>query len=80
MMKNNKMLIIFKQLFWLTVIVFYVEEVCADYVNSTINAAKMISDDFKSFQQAGKRIGGRSGRLITFETKNNDLQVYTHKT
>lgn len=74
------MLITTKQLVLLIVIVFYVDkEVCGDYVNSTINAAKMISDDFKSFQQAGKRIGGRSGRLITFETKNDDLQVRTHE-
>lgn len=54
----------------------YVELVNADYVNSTMSSVRMIGDDFLDFQKTGKRVGGRDGRrLISFETKNDNIQV-----
>lgn len=70
-----KMLNRSKTAFWITVIVFYLDLVSSNYTNSTINAAKMLSDDFRSFEQIGERFSGRNGRLISFDTKNDDLQV-----
>lgn len=63
---------------WCSVFLFYFEVVRADYANSTINTAKAISDDFRTFQQTGKRVSRRDGRgLFTFDTKNDDIQVYS---
>lgn len=51
--------------------------VSANYANSTISAVKMISDDFRTFQQTGKSTNRRDGRkLISFNTKNDDIEVY----
>lgn len=48
----------------------------ANYTNSTISTVKMISDDFRMFQQTGKPIGRRDGRkLISFNTKNDNIEV-----
>lgn len=63
------------KVFWCSVFLFQLRGIHADYANSTINAAKTISDDFQSFQRTGKRTSARDGRLFTFETKNDDIQV-----
>lgn len=65
---------------WCSVFLIYFEVVSADYANSTINTARTISDDFRNFQQTGKRISRRDGRgLFTFDTKNDDIQVFEIK-
>lgn len=64
---------------WCSVFLFCVKMISADYVNSTINTARTISDDFQAFQQTGKRVNRRDGRgLFTFNTKNDDIQVHFH--
>lgn len=69
-------MLIFVKVFWCSAILFYLEEVSADYANSTISTVKMISDDFRNFQQTGQRVSGRDGRkLISFNTKNNNIEV-----
>lgn len=70
-----KMVLVIKVI-WCSVFLIYFEVIQADYANSTINAAKTISDDFRKFQQTGKRISRREGRgLFTFDTLNDDLKV-----
>lgn len=67
----------FVKVFWCSVMLFYLELVGADYANSTISTVKMISDDFRIFQETGKRVSGRDGRkLISFDTKNNHIEVH----
>lgn len=67
------------KVFWCGVLLVYFEVINAnysDYTNSTIKTARSISDDFRIFQQTGKRVSGRDGRkLFTFDTKNDDIQV-----
>lgn len=73
--QNWKMFAIIKVI-WCSVFLFYFEVINADYANSTINAAKSISNDFRHFQQTGKQANRRDGRgLFSFETKNDDIQV-----
>lgn len=62
---------------WCSVILFCCQLlVSANYANSTISAVKMISDDFRIFQQTGKPIGRRDGRkLVSFNTKNDNIEV-----
>lgn len=55
--------------------IIYFENSYADYANSTITRVRMISDDFQNFQKTGKRIGRREGRLISFDTRNNNIEV-----
>ncbi|XP_031630522.1 uncharacterized protein LOC116345366 [Contarinia nasturtii] len=62
-------------MFWCSAFLFHFRVIHADYTNSTINVARTISDDFQSFQRTGKRTSARDGRLFTFETKNDDIQV-----
>lgn len=70
----------FVKVFWCSVMLFYLELVGGDYANSTISTVKMISDDFRIFQETGKRVSGRDGRkLISFDTKNNQIEVHTHE-
>lgn len=66
----------FVKVIWCSVLLFYLELVDADYTNSTISTVKMMSDDFRIFQETGKRISGRDGRrLISFNTKNDNIEV-----
>lgn len=65
------------KVFWCSVILVYCQLlVSANYANSTISAVKMISDDFRIFQQTGKPVSRRDGRkLISFNTKNDNIEV-----
>lgn len=63
------------KVFWCGVFLFHLHDAYADYTNSTISKARTISDDFRLFQKTGKRVSRRDGRLISFDTKNNNIEV-----
>lgn len=71
-------MLIFVKVFWCSAILVYFEGVSGDYANSTISTFKMIGDDFREYQQTGQRNRGRDGRkFVTFDTKNNNIEVYS---
>lgn len=47
---------------------------CVDYLNSTIDFAKMV-DDFTLHQSTSRRTD-RNSRLISFDTRNDNIEVF----
>lgn len=61
------------------VIIFSISRiVCVDYVNNTIDFEKIVEDFtlHQSRHERGDR-NGRNGRLISFDTRNDNIEVYS---
>lgn len=60
----------------LVVLDVFLQCMSMQYNNDTINIAEIINEDFRLFQRTGRKTGGReSRRLLSFDTRNDNIEV-----